>query len=101
MSSPGHLGFGHPEEVRVAGQDGKVGVGGRRQTRARIPVTEEDVCDQLQARLPAHGLPQEEHPCRAQSVSQGAGSPSGSPAMPGPGEGTGPRSGQSRARRSS
>lgn len=91
MSSPGHLGFGHPEEVRVAGQDGKVGVRGCCQTRARIPVTEEDVCDQLQARLPAHGLPQKEHPYRAQSVSQGAGSPSESPAMPGPGEGTGPR----------
>lgn len=47
MSSPGHLGFGHPEEVRVAGQNGEVGVGGRRQTRARVPIAEEDIGDQL------------------------------------------------------
>lgn len=84
MSSPGHLGFGHPEEVRVAGQDREVGVGGRCQTRARVPVAEEDIGDQLQARLPAHRLPQEKHPCRARTVSHGAGRPSGSPAEPGP-----------------
>lgn len=95
-SSPGHLGFGHPEEVRVAGQDREVGVGGRRQTRARVPVAEKDVCDQLQARLPAHRLPQEEHPCRARSCEPGLREshrawPQPFPGVHGPGEGTGPR----------
>lgn len=72
VSSPRHLGLGHPEEVCVAGQDREVGVGGRCQTRARVPITQEDVHDQLQAGLPTHWLPKEEHPCRAQ-VREGPG----------------------------
>lgn len=41
-----------------------MGIGGRRQAGAGVPIAEEDVHDQLQARLPAHGLPKEKHPCR-------------------------------------
>lgn len=67
-SLPGHLGFSHPQEVHVTGQHGQVGVGGCRQAGPRVPVAEEDVHDQLQARLPAHGLPEEEHPCEGKDT---------------------------------
>lgn len=65
-SSPGHRGFRHPQEVHVTGQHREVGVGDRRQTRPGVPVAEKHVHDQLQARLPAHGLPKEEDPLKEQ-----------------------------------
>lgn len=84
MSSPGHLGFSHPKEIHVAGQDREMRIGGRRQTSPWVPIAEKDIHDQLQACLPADWLPKEEHPfkeqrhggegCRALSLPSMAGS---------------------------
>lgn len=47
LSLPGHLGFSHPKEIHVAGQDWEMGIGGCRQTCPRVPIAEEDIHDQL------------------------------------------------------
>lgn len=62
VSLPGHLGFSHPKEIHVAGQDREMGIGSRCQTSPRVPIAEKDIYDQLQACLPADWLPKKEHP---------------------------------------
>lgn len=66
VSLPGHLGFCHPKEVHVTGQNREMGVRDRRQTRSGVPIAEKHIHDQLQACLPAHRLPKEEHPLKEQ-----------------------------------
>lgn len=68
VSLPGHLGFSHPKEIHVAGQDRKMGIRGCRQTSPRVPIAEKDIHDQLQACLPADWLPKEKHPFKEQSM---------------------------------
>lgn len=66
MSSPGHLGFSHPKEIHVTGENREMGVGGRCHTSPRVPIAEKDIHDQLQACLPADWLPKEQHPFKEQ-----------------------------------
>lgn len=62
VSSPGHLGFSHPQEIHVASQDREVGVRSCHQPSPRVSIAKEDIHNQLQACLPADWLPKKEDP---------------------------------------
>lgn len=62
MSSPGHAGLGHPQEIHVAGQNRKVGIRSCRQASSRVSIAKKDICNQLQVCLPADWLPKKEDP---------------------------------------
>lgn len=47
VSSPGHLGFSHPQEVHVAGQDREVGIWSCLQASPRVSIAKEDIQNQL------------------------------------------------------
>lgn len=62
MSSPGHAGLGHPQEIHVAGQDRKVRIRSCRQASSRVSIAKKDIYNQLQVCLPADWLPKKEDP---------------------------------------